>query len=55
MNATDIILEHLYKAKQELIEKYPPPYEFPSNTGRVAQLVEDSINTALIIKKKMTQ
>ena len=55
MNAVDIALEQFYKAKQELVEKYPPPYAFPSDTGRVAQLIEDSINAAMIIKRKSAE
>ena len=55
MNAVDIALEQLTKAKTQIAEQYPPPYDFPSDIGRVAQLVDDSINTAKIIKKKMAK
>jgi hypothetical protein len=50
----DIALEYLLKAQKEIYEQCPPPYEFPSDNGRVAQLISDAINTATIIKNKAT-
>jgi hypothetical protein len=50
--AVDILIERLTQAQSEIYELYPPPYEFPSDLGRVTQLVSDSLNTAKIIKSK---
>ena len=50
--SVDIALEYLKKAQQEIYEQNPPPYSFPSDDGRVAQMLADSINMIEIIKKK---
>ena len=52
MTAVDIALEKLHEAQKQIYEDFPPPYTFPSNEGRVAQLIADAINMAMIIKQK---
>jgi len=50
--AVDIAIEHLKQAQAEVYALVQPPYEYPSDNGRVAQLLSDSLNMAEIIKLK---
>lgn len=52
--AVDILIERLKQAQADIYELYPPPYEYPSDLGRVTQLASDSLNMAEIIKRKTT-
>jgi hypothetical protein len=52
--AVDILIAYLTQALSEIYALYPPPYEYPSDLGRVTQLASDSINMAEIIKMKST-
>jgi hypothetical protein len=53
MTAVDILLKHINNAQTEFRKNYPPPYNYPSDTGRTAQLISDTINAATIIKNKI--
>ena len=51
--STDIYLKKLNEAKTEIYNLCPPPYAFPSDTGRLWQLLNDSITSAQIIKSNI--
>jgi len=52
--AVDILIERLKQAQTEIYELAPPPYDYPSDMGRITQLISDSLNMAEIIKQKAT-
>lgn len=51
-NLIDMVLEKLKEIQNDILEFNPPPYEYPSDAGRINQLISDTINMAEIIKKK---
>jgi hypothetical protein len=52
LKPADLAIAFLELTKNEFKKNYPAPYEYPSEAGRVSQLIEDSINTLKIIKQK---
>lgn len=48
----EFVLGFLELAHDRFKEQYPAPYAWPSEAGRINQLLVDAINTATIIMEK---
>ena len=50
MNATEIALKYLHEAEKEIFLECPPPYEYPSDNGRAAFIINYAISALLTNK-----
>jgi hypothetical protein len=50
--ASDFVLEKLTELQKQYYLLYPLPYVYPSDNGKMAQLIADSIDIAVIAKNK---
>ena len=53
MPAVDLALEEMSKLQETLKAQYPPPYEFPSDDGRVAHIIANALNDLVKIQKNI--
>lgn len=53
MPAVNLALVEILKLQETLQAQYPPPYEFPSDNGRVAHIVNNAINELIKIQKNI--
>jgi hypothetical protein len=52
MNPIELSLTKLRELQEQFYASYPPPYEFPTDAGRIAQVISDAINTIIVIERK---